>query len=431
MVSERARVTNLPLGQIRASRRNPRKRFDQEDLAELAASIREVGVIQPIIVVPAGDKFRIVAGERRFRAAKQAGLKRIPAVVRVLSKVEMAKIAFIENLQRRDLDPIEEAHAIQDLMKNMDARVEDVARIVGKSVSYVYSRLRLLDLPEVVRQEVAAGRLAPATAAVLSRLKDPTEIQSVALRAVREQLALAQVEGLVKERIHRSARAGRSDARTGAFNRKLKVLKAANGKPIVAYNEFDSTQHQRVWNLRFPECGKCPKKGILLSRDLRQEDLCVDPICYQTLETRERNERFEIQAQSREGLRRELQRILARNEVEAQHLQILAFTMLEVVGAVADAWRMDRALLTHGDAGAAEAAWQWMSGASLDDLITAAIEFSVMLLVSGAGHDVRVPGIMVDDLSTDFGLDRQVVSALTSTIEVHDETGDVAPAHVT
>src|SRR5947207_4827425 len=108
------RVRNLDVSLIRPSKRNPRKDFDADALTELAASIKELGVLQPIVVVPAGKSYRIVAGERRWRATKQAGIRTIPAVVRELSRKDIAKVALVENLQRRDLNPVEEAEAIEE-----------------------------------------------------------------------------------------------------------------------------------------------------------------------------------------------------------------------------------------------------------------------------------------------------------------------------
>src|SRR4051794_28238343 len=161
-VTGKATIRLLPLASIRPSPGNPRKNFETAALEELAASIREVGVIQPIMVTPPkkqGGSYTIVAGERRWRAAQLANVAKIPAIIRDLSPQETAKIAFIENLQRRDLDPIEEAHALRELQETMQAEASDVAEVLGKSTSYVYGRLRLLDLPEAVQREVSQGRL--------------------------------------------------------------------------------------------------------------------------------------------------------------------------------------------------------------------------------------------------------------------------------
>jgi ParB family chromosome partitioning protein len=187
-------VRNVPVASIRRNSRNPRKRFDERALQELAASIREVGVIQPITVVPKRDgKFLLVAGERRWRAAKIAGLSTIPAIVRELSTREIAQIAFIENLQRRDLDPIEEAHAIAEIVRSMRIPADEVAELLGKSVSFVHGRLRLLRLPVPVQNEVAAGRLSPVAANLLTRLDD----------AAAETISRARTDDNRPSRVHR------------------------------------------------------------------------------------------------------------------------------------------------------------------------------------------------------------------------------------
>src|ERR1700761_7003019 len=157
----RAGVSELPLEAIKANPAQPRRRFDDADIEELAASIREKGVLQPILVRPAmfAGRYELVAGERRGRAAALAGLRQMPALVRSLSDAEVLEIAIVENVQRVDLSPIEEAEGYRALMDRFGRTQADVANGVGKSRVHVANALRLLQLPEGVKDMVREGRL--------------------------------------------------------------------------------------------------------------------------------------------------------------------------------------------------------------------------------------------------------------------------------
>lgn len=168
-------VRELPVEAIRPNPYQPRRNVDEANLDELAASIAAHGVVQPVIVVPEGDGYVLVAGERRWRAAMRAGLQRIPAVVRDLDPVAMTEIALIENLQRQDLTAIEEAHAYRLLQEEFGLTQEEIARRVGKSRPHVANTLRLLQLAPEVQQAVAAGLLSAGHARLLVTL--PAEQQ--------------------------------------------------------------------------------------------------------------------------------------------------------------------------------------------------------------------------------------------------------------
>ena len=150
-------VRNVEIGRIRPNPSQPRRHFDEQAMAELAASIAERGVLQPILLRSVGDDFEIVAGERRWRAAQQAQIHLIPAIVRELDDEASAEIALIENVQREDLSAIEEAEGYDKLIKTYGHTQEVVAKLVGKSRSHVANLLRLLDLPEAVRQMLLRG----------------------------------------------------------------------------------------------------------------------------------------------------------------------------------------------------------------------------------------------------------------------------------
>lgn len=187
-----------PIELIRRNPEQPRRTFTEAQIEELAASIREKGVLQPILVRPAPGlpgEYQIVAGERRWRAAQKAGLATIPALVRELDDRQVLEIAIVENIQRADLNPIEEALGYRALMERFGRTQEALAQIVGKSRSHVANTLRLLNLPERVRDHLVEGRLSAGHARALLTAADP---EAVAERAVNEGLSVRQVEALTR-----------------------------------------------------------------------------------------------------------------------------------------------------------------------------------------------------------------------------------------
>ncbi len=186
----------LPIDRIRPNPDQPRRDFDEKELDDLAASIREKGVIQPLIVrpVPSGG-YEIVAGERRWRAAQRAGLHELPAVVRDISDVEMLEIAIIENIQRADLNPLEEAHGYRQLMDRFGHTQERLAEALGKSRSHIANLLRLLTLPEPVLDLLRAGKLTAGHARALVTATNP---ESLAKQVVERDLSVRQTEQLAR-----------------------------------------------------------------------------------------------------------------------------------------------------------------------------------------------------------------------------------------
>ncbi len=188
----------LPIEAVERNPEQPRKRFEEAKLEELAASIREHGVVEPILVRKDGGRYRILAGERRWRAAQRAGLKEIPAVLREASDREAFELALVENLQRADLNAIEEAEAYDVLLTDHGLTQEALAQRVGKDRSTVANALRLLKLPEDVRDLVRGGTLDMGHARALLSLEEVEAIRRAAQRAVREKLSVRATEALVR-----------------------------------------------------------------------------------------------------------------------------------------------------------------------------------------------------------------------------------------
>ena len=192
---EGASVSNVPLASITASGGQPRKRFSEESLAELARSIEQKGVLQPLLVEALGaGGYRIVAGERRFRAARQAGLRQIPVIVRSFTDLEKTEIALIENLQREDLTPVEEARGYKTLIDQGGLTQEEVARRVGKDRSTVANSLRLLKLPAGILEELESGRLSAGHARALLSLVNPADQELLYRRILEQGLSVRDAE---------------------------------------------------------------------------------------------------------------------------------------------------------------------------------------------------------------------------------------------
>lgn len=190
-------IVEIDLSELRANPYQPRKNFDEEALNELASSIKEHGVFQPIIVKNSIKGYEIIAGERRFRASKLAGMQTIPAIVKDFSDEEMMQIALLENLQRENLTSIEEAKAYKSIIESMNITQDELAKKVGKSRSHVTNILGLLKLPASVQDMVLYNKLSMGHARVLSKLDDPKTIEDLAQRVITEDLSVRKLESLV------------------------------------------------------------------------------------------------------------------------------------------------------------------------------------------------------------------------------------------
>ncbi|GGG28349.1 stage 0 sporulation protein J [Lysinibacillus alkalisoli] len=177
----------------------PRKQFDDIALRELAQSIETYGILQPIIVRKKGKRYEILAGERRFRAAQQAGLTEVPVIIKEFSEAEMMELALLENLQRENLTPIEEAQAYELLMRHLHLTQEQIAERVGKSRPHIANHLRLLKLPLQVRQQIDDGLLTMGHGRALASIKSAVKIEEFAKIAVERQLSVRQMEQIVQK----------------------------------------------------------------------------------------------------------------------------------------------------------------------------------------------------------------------------------------
>jgi ParB family chromosome partitioning protein len=250
----------VAIAQVKSSPLNPRRDFRPEELAELADSIRSKGLVQPIVVRPdAGQPghFEIVAGERRWRAAQHAGLHQVPVIVRELNDREMLELAIIENVQRQDLNAIEEASGYRDLVERFDYSQEQLSEIIGKSRSHVANTMRLLKLPAGVQALVQEGKLTAGHARALIGREDA---ETLAWRIVQESLNVREVEALVQNRGDATGGSpGRGprdkDADTRAFEKELTELlglrveikrgSGESGALMIKFGNFDQLDYIR------------------------------------------------------------------------------------------------------------------------------------------------------------------------------------------
>lgn len=201
-INDNETVQDVKLSLIRPNPYQPRRTFDQKALRELASSIQESGVFQPIILRqpdPKLKRYELIAGERRFRASKLAKQTTIPAIIRTMSDEKMMEVAVLENLQREDLTPLEEAQAYQTLMDKLSLTQAQVAERLGKSRPYIANYLRLLGLPNEIKELVSAGKLSMGQARTLLGLKDRKQLVKLAKQAVEKNLTVRQLEELVAQ----------------------------------------------------------------------------------------------------------------------------------------------------------------------------------------------------------------------------------------
>ena len=231
---EQARAQRrLPIAFLRPNPRNPRKAFGAADLDELTASVREKGVVQPILVRPvagATDSYEIVAGERRWRAAQKAGLHDVPVVVRELTDKEALELAIVENVQRQDLNPLEEAVGYQQLIDEYTYSQSELADVIGKSRSHIANTLRLLKLPEEVLAYLRDGKLTAGHARALVTLADPA---AAARRIVEVGLNVRDVEALGEGEGRRKGAGGKKRAKDADTRALEKTLSDRLGLEVV------------------------------------------------------------------------------------------------------------------------------------------------------------------------------------------------------
>ena len=240
-------IVEIDLSELRANPYQPRKNFDEEALNELASSIKEHGVFQPIIVKKSIKGYEIIAGERRFRASKFAGMQTIPAIVKDFSDEEMMQIALLENLQRENLTSIEEAKAYKSIIESMNITQDELAKKVGKSRSHITNILGLLKLPASVQDMVLYNKLSMGHARVLSKLDDPKTIEDLAQRVITEDLSVRKLESLVYDNEEKEVKTKKSS--NNEYKYMENFLKEKLGTNVKINNNKISIKFSNVQDL--------------------------------------------------------------------------------------------------------------------------------------------------------------------------------------
>ncbi len=261
-VHKEDQVQQIAVAKITANPFQPRKIFDETAIEELSASIMEHGIIQPIVVRKKDKKYEIVAGERRYRAARQAGLTEVPAIVKDFDEQQMMEVAILENLQREDLTPIEEAEAYSNLIHKLNFTQDDLAKRLGKSRPHIANLIRLLQLPEDVRELVNIGELSMGHGRALLGLKNKRRIPEVANKVMRDHLNVRQLEKYIQdvnEEVSRETKKVKKDIHVQAtesqlreyFGTQVQIKKAKNkGKiEIEFYSEDDLYRILEILNI--------------------------------------------------------------------------------------------------------------------------------------------------------------------------------------
>ncbi len=240
--------------QIKPNPFQPREDFNQQSIEELAQSIKEKGVIQPLLVRRRGDNYELIAGERRLRAANSLGLKEIPIIVRNVTDQDSLELALIENIQREDLNPIEEAHAYQHLLDKFNVTQEKISEVLGKARVTITNTLRLLKLPHEIQEEMKKGRISFAHGRALLEIEDANHQRRLAQDIITKGLSVRELESLIKT------------SRPKVFKRKIGT---GQREPIVAILE-EQLQHALATKVRI---SKRKKRGHINIEFYSQEDL--------------------------------------------------------------------------------------------------------------------------------------------------------------
>jgi ParB family transcriptional regulator, chromosome partitioning protein len=231
-------IMHINVSDIRANPNQPRKTFSSEKMDELIRSIKEKGIIEPIIVKEAGDKYELVVGERRFIAATRAGLKSVPAIIKNVSTIEQFEIALIENIQREDLNPVEEALAYKSLMEGMRLTQEEFADKIGKNRATVANLLRILKLPRTVQDYIMSGDISTGHAKVLLGIEDVSKLKAMCEQIVKRGLSVRDLEAFLnKEKKDRPAGTKADISEMRGIEEKLKHLFGTKVKVKGSYKK--------------------------------------------------------------------------------------------------------------------------------------------------------------------------------------------------
>lgn len=400
----------LPIHLIDSSPHNPRQVFDADALTSLADSITRLGVLQPILVTrnPTSERYTIIAGERRWRASRLAKKTKIPAIVVELDDPVIREVQLIENLEREQLNPIDEALALQSLQEQFGYSEYGLAQRLKRSYQFVRGRLELLKLDERVQQFLRDNTISIMAALELAQIEDGDVQFLLAQQVLTSNLtALETATRVTQYKIQQRLAANQAMRRLN-LEQRTQVL-AAHGV-VVRAETYDPKQHHRTWDLVFAECAACQQKGQFLRNDGQVEDVCVTPDCYANLLAQQRSANERINQVRRGERRRAFEKVLDTDEVRTEHLQYLFWSMLNLMGPMADGWRREFCFPLYSDDTMHAGVWDLISTWSDEELLTNIMRLNVSYLA--ALNSPSLPEGLKRSLVINFDIDPQIVEGI-------------------
>lgn len=400
-------VQSIPVNLIERSTHNPRHSFSQESLESLANSISRLGVLQPILVkqIPDSNHFELVAGERRWRASQLAKVDKIPAIVVSLDDPSIHEVQLVENLEREQLNPMDEARAFQTLKDTFDYSYADLGRRLKRSYQFIRSRIDLLQLDPRVQQLVEQGILTIAAALELTKLEDSEVQYQIAQEVKDEALTAVATANRIQIFQHEQRQIAQKELRRLNLGRKVEILETDG--VVVTQDLYDPNRHHRIWDLCFTECSSCDIKGKFLRSDLQIEDICIDPSCYDSLLAKQRQVN-QLASEKRVNERHSaLANVLKREEISKLHLQYLLWVQLSLMGSSADEWRQEFDLIEYNQTIASDAnAWRLISSWSEEKILTNVIRLTMTRISSLDNH--YIPEGLKQTLFAEFDIPRSL-----------------------
>lgn len=393
----------IPVNMIDASSHNPRHIFDDGSLHALANSISRLGVLQPVLLVETleSGRYEIVAGERRWRASCIAKKAEIPALIIELDDPLLREVQIVENLEREQLDPIDEALAFKSLQEQFGYTDTTLAQRLKRSTQFIRNRLELLKLPSSIQKYVTEDKIAIGTALELARIEETEAQLRFAKEILEGRLTAADTASRVNRyKLEKRIRANQDSKK---LNLKRKAQTLASQGTVITSDSYDPVRHHRIWDLLFVECASCTRKGTFLRSDGQVEDVCIVPDCYNSLLANHENENSRMRRMKHEERAQALEKVLESDTVEKIHLLYLLWTMLNFMGPTINAWRLEVNLPPYSDAPAAVSTeWDHISNWPYERILTNVMHLSISHIAS-LGNSYLPTGLK-QSLIVEFGI---------------------------
>ena len=324
-------LAEIEIEKIIPNTHNPRRFFDANTIKELAASIEEHGVLNPIIVSPTDDgKYMLIAGERRWRASQKVGLSRIPARILDEQPDTLNEVAILENLQRENLNPVDEAKAFDLHMANYNVTKKDLAKKIGKSESFVSSRLRLLELPTEIQQLVDEDKISLTHARQILKLDNQDFQVQLAYESYHENLTAKELGELIELRLLELKKAEEISKEDKLMeDKKLALQEKLPNIKIITEKDFDNERYIKLSSIDFDKCRDCPDQLIMVKRNLEYEPICKNFNCFIELYNQKQEDKKDNRKEKKNNISRELEKILEFENIQDFHWQLIVYSYIK------------------------------------------------------------------------------------------------------